>query len=116
MKHSALLATAVASLLSFVLVVPAENPRVPSAADSAYVVPAENPRVPSAADSAYVDFDHRLSQRRWLRKSLSRSEVRMHLGNPECVNSYGLLTFWRYPGQRAVIFDSSGYVIGWENF
>lgn len=67
-------------------------------------------------DSGYADFQHRKLQRHWLHKNLRESDVRMRLGEPECVQSTGLLSFWRYPGQRMVIFDASGQVIGWENF
>jgi len=71
---------------------------------------------PECDNSGYADFGHRVYQREWLRKNLRASDVRMHLGEPDCVNSYGLLSFWRYPGSRTVIFDASGQVIGWENF
>jgi hypothetical protein len=66
--------------------------------------------------SGYADFQHRVTQRRWLRKNLRETDVRMRLGEPDCVESYGLLSFWRYPGARTIIFDASGQVIGWQNF
>jgi hypothetical protein len=57
-----------------------------------------------------------LAQTRWLRKNLAKSEVRFHCGEPDRVDNYGLLAFWRYPGGRTIIFDASGRVTGWENF
>ena len=71
---------------------------------------------PGCDNSGYVDFQHRLAQREWLRKNLREADVQMHLGRPECVENYGLLSFWRYQGGRTVIFDASGQVIGWRNF
>jgi hypothetical protein len=91
------LATLLAALLTVALVVPGGQPCAPGREGSA-------------------EFEQRVSERRWLRKWLHESEVRMHFGEPERVDAYGLLSFWRYPGPRTVIFDSSGRVIGWENF
>lgn len=82
----------------------------------ALVVPESDFCAPTRGDSAYCDFKQRVAERRWLRKWLHETEVRMHFGEPERVDSFGLLSFWYYPGERTVIFDASGRVIGWRNF
>jgi hypothetical protein len=81
------------------------------------VVPGGEPPDQDHQGARCPKLEQRVSERTyWLHKWLEKSDVRLRLGEPERVDDYGLLSFWRYPCARTIIFDGSGRVIGWENF
>lgn len=51
---------------------------------------------------------------RKLQKSMTKSQVRALLGEPENITAFGTFEVWRYKSRSEVQFDSNGSVEGWR--